>query len=244
MKITKKVSKQVEALLLGGLDNLTTGNMISAAPMPLLDPRRTGMITASHAGEISYSKTGGGWSEATKKLVLRIAHERITGKSHAKFTGSAATDWGHKYEPEACKYFERVTGLKCRPGKFIVSKQFEIFGGTPDRLLKGSHLQVKCPYSVEVVMSNLAAKRPPLENLKQVWFEMVCTGYESGYWASYDPRIESGLNAKMKIIKIERDDQFQEFYATLGELERYTLNLCEEMQELFTIHPISGGHKI
>jgi len=212
--------------------------MIGArASQPDLDPRRTGLITASHAGEICRDKSGKGWGVATEKLVLRVVHERLTGKAHKKMTGSAATDWGHEYEDEAALYFEKVTGLKCLPGEFTIAPPpFQIIGGTPDRILEKGHLQIKCPYTVEVVMANLRAKRPPLENEKQVWFEMICMGEGTvGYWASYDPRIADGAKAKMKFIEVTRDDRFLEFSEMVGELERHTLSVCEEMRDFFTV---------
>lgn len=212
---------------------------------PELDERRDGMITASHAGEICRDKSGKGWGVATEKLVLRVAHERLTGKTHKKPTGSAATDWGHEYEDEAALYFEKVTGLKCLPGEFTIAPPpLQIIGGTPDRFLQNGHLQIKCPYTVEVVMANLRAKTPPLENLKQVWFEMICMGEDTvGYWASYDPRITEGAPGKIKIIEITRDDRFLEFSEMVGELERYTLDVCEEMKELFSVPKKKGRKK-
>lgn len=212
---------------------------------PDLDPRRDGMITASHAGEICRDKSGKGWGVSTERLVLRVAHERLTGKAHKKMTGSAATDWGHEYEDEAALYFEKVTGLKCLPSAFTIAPPpFQIIGGTPDRILEKGHLQIKCPYTVEVVMANLRAKIPPLENLKQVWFEMICMGGGTvGYWASYDPRIAEGAPGKIKIIEITRDDRFWEFSEMVGELERHVLAVCEEMKELFSVPKKKGRKK-
>lgn len=217
------------------LQNMEVGPSLVHSGKPTLDPRRTGMITASHAGEISYAKNGKDWSVATEKLVLRVVHERLTGKPQEKYTGSQATDWGHKYEPHAAEYFEKVTGLKCSPSEFLISKQFEIIGGTPDRLLEKSHLQIKCPFTVEVVMSNLRAKTPPTENLKQVWMEMICTGYDTAYWVSFDPRSKDWAPAKMKIIQVEKDDDYLEFEEMVRELEKYTLKIQQEMAGLFRV---------
>lgn len=218
----------------------------SESARPELDPRRDGMITASHAGEICRDKSGKGWGVATERLVLRVAHERLTGKAHKKPTGSAATDWGHDYEGEAALYFEKVTGLKCLPSAFTIAPPpFQIIGGTPDRILEAGHLQIKCPYAVEVVMANLRAKRPPLENEKQVWFEMLCMGEGMvGYWVSYDPRCEDGWPAKIKIIEIARDDRFLEFSEMVTEVEKYTLDVCEEMKYLFSVPKRKGRKKV
>ena len=85
-------------------------------------------------------------------------------------------------------------------------------------------------------MANLRAKTPPLENLKQVWFEMICMGEGTvGYWASYDPRIAEGAPGKIKIVEITRDDRFLEFSEMVAAVEKYTLDVCEEMKGLFTI---------
>lgn len=219
---------------LADLETLKPSGIISTKTFEAeLDPRRVGMITASHAGEISYSRDGKDWSKTAQSLMYRVVHERLTGKRHTKFTASAATDWGNKYEAEAAKYFERVTKIKCSAASFVTAKQFNIIGATPDRIVPGGHLQIKCPYTVEVVISNLRAKKVPIDNLKQIWMEMMCTGEKYAYWASYDPRMKDGAKAKMKIVQVTRDDDFLKFEAIVAEFERETLKLEEELKEQF-----------
>lgn len=221
---------------LADLETLKPSGILSTKEFEVeLDPRRVGMITASHAGEISYSRNGKDWSGTAYSLMHRVVHERLTGARHTKFTASAATDWGHKYEAEAANYFEKTTGIKCTDASFLIAKQFNIIGGTPDRIIKGGHLQIKCPYTVEVVMSNLRAKKVPTDNLRQVWMEMICTEEDLAYWISYDPRMKDGTQAKLKSIEVLRDDEFLEFEATVAEFERDTLKLEEELKEQFTV---------
>lgn len=64
------------------------------ASQPDLDPRRDGMITASHAGEICRDKSGKGWGRATGKVSVACCPRTPHRKNPQETDGQRGHRWG------------------------------------------------------------------------------------------------------------------------------------------------------
>jgi hypothetical protein len=116
------------------------------------------------------------------------------------FGGSAATDWGNDYEPEASKNFKEKyllfqdSGLKKLS---FVELLNEGTGTSPDDTFeKLIPVEYKCPANRNNHRKHIRIKNQ--EDLKifskkfyfQIMHQMFVLGSENGFWCSYDPRMK------------------------------------------------------
>lgn len=131
--------------------------------------------------------------------------------------------WGNACEVEAIEYFSKITGFSVsKTGEnqeFVECKihpELDGFVGcTPDGIIvfcNGgiSGVEIKCPESINHLDNLKIRSRDDLLNMRpeyywQIMFQMLCTGAEFWYFASYDPDfIDDGK--KMVFLQIARDN--------------------------------------
>jgi len=154
-----------------------------------------------------------------------IAISYIKEKLHEHFTkgtcldygfqGNKATEWGEHFESEARQEYERITGIKIVECGFILSKESEMFGGSPDGLTAETEdglIEIKCPYGSNHVQYlsytsafNLASNSK--EYFAQCQGNLLATGRQWCDFISYDPRYQNPL-FRTKIIRVERNELF------------------------------------
>lgn len=124
------------------------------------------------------------------------------------------TEWGKEYEEMAADRFSEDTGLELEICSFFPYN--ELFGGSPDRLVKGTKelLEIKCPADSANHTLNLACsnaqdlKELSPEYYIQVQANLLATGYQKGYFISYDWRFTLP-ELQIKIIEIPVDIELQ-----------------------------------
>lgn len=147
---------------------------------------RKGKITGSRCGAIL-----GLNPYQSRDDVMREMVREWFGASR-EFTGNEATEHGHLMEPEARRFYERLTGMRVDETDFIVHPKYEFIGGSPDGLVgfDGS-VEFKCPYY---------AKRP--------------------YTLAQKPYYEAQCHLVMGIAEVEWIDFLCYFNPSLYHLER------------------------
>lgn len=193
-----------------------------------LDIRR-GIITASKAKEIlkTPKKKGAIIAESTKTYLMTLVSEMLTGQTVESF--GKPLQWGTDNEPLAIKDYEAETFAQVKPSGFWKSNIYPMFGGTPDGLIDGGIIEVKCPFNTNNHLDTIIHGMPS-EHMPQVQSNIYLTGVSFCDFISYDPRIK-GKN-KLYIQRIERDNDFidkilekvkistEYIYNTLKELDK------------------------
>lgn len=113
---------------------------------------------------------------------------------------------GKEMEPEAVSYFENKTGLQCEEIGFCPFTDHS--GGSPDRLTSdGNILEIKAPaYSRNQIDYLMLTDRWDLKRMYPDYYwqcqsNLLFTGRQKCYFASYDPRFKDD-KYKMMILEL------------------------------------------
>jgi len=123
------------------------------------------------------------------------------------FLGNEATKWGQDHEKDAIYALECETGLLAEKTGFWVHPDYHWLGGSPDGLIGGSLIEVKCPY-----YKNEPHQEVPIGYMAQIQGCMEIAGYEwclFGSWTEYD----------FTLFKVDRNKEYWDFM--LPKLEEF-----------------------
>ena len=174
---------------------------------PLWHHVRFGRVTASRLHEVSHCSTVRG------SLV-----ESMLGAS--KFTGTAATKRGVLLEGQVLGEVERKLGVKCSPAGIHISRDWAVFGASPDAVVVDSRgkvvavVEVKCPASAQTVCAYLDPAtgeiRPKCR--AQLQLQMLLTGCRKGFFCVAAVDFETNRQ-----VTVTEDELSEEFLAPLME---------------------------
>ena len=153
---------------------------------------RVGKLTSSAANDL-LTTIKSGESAARKNLRIRLALERLTGKSQETGYVSPAMQWGIDNEEAALREYEARTGQIVEAVGFCDLPEMWA-GCSPDSFVYGSKgtVSVKCPNSA-THYEFLKSRKIPTEYVRQNLHEMWVLGTEFVDFVSYDPRFEERL---------------------------------------------------
>lgn len=170
---------------------------------------RLGKATASRIADImAQTKTGPG--AARKNYAAELVAERLTGTAAERFT-NAAMQWGTDREPQARASYTLTTFNNVDEVGFIDHPTIAMSGASPDGTVGSSGLvEIKCPNTATHIETLLGGK-PDGKYVKQVMWQMACTGRQWCDFVSFDPRLPDDM--QLFIQRIPRDD------AVIAEIE-------------------------
>jgi len=171
------------------------------------------------------------WSDGTQTYMAEKIWEFITKKNAGDFTGSKETRWGNKYEPEALKNYEEVSGNVVKKEKFIISRDFKLVGCTPDAISEREVIEIKCPYGPKAHIETLLRGAVPELHTDQIDGQMLCAEKDFCKFISYDPRIFK-VNKKLGliVIDVQKDDyRNADLFERLSDFEA---DLIENLEKL------------
>ena len=184
---------------------------------------RLGMATASRFTDV-LAKTRSGYSTSRKNYAVELALEQITG-NRQEFFKTTAVLWGTETEPVARLEYELITGNEVEETGFWKHDLLPI-GASPDGLVnKDGLLEIKCPNSA-THLETLISGKVPRQYIAQVQGQLLITERNWADFVSYDPRMPE--NAKIKIIHVERDEEF--IKELIHELEEFVKEVDEQVQ--------------
>lgn len=184
---------------------------------------RLGMATASRFTDV-LAKTRSGYSTSRKNYAVELALEQITG-NRQEFFKTTAVLWGTETEPVARLEYELITGNEVEETGFWKHDILPI-GASPDGLVnKDGLLEIKCPNSA-THLETLISGKVPRQYIAQVQGQLLITERDWADFVSYDPRMPE--NAKIKIIHVERDEEF--IKELIYELEEFVKEVDEQVQ--------------
>lgn len=182
---------------------------------------RCGKVTASRIADVM-AKTKTGWGASRKNYMAQLVAERIT-KTVADSYSNAAMQWGIETEPEARQAYEARQLCTVTEVGFVPHPTIDNAGASPDGLVGDDGLvEIKCPNTSTHIDTLLSGKIAD-KYIKQMQWQMACTGTAWCDFVSYDPRV--GAELALWVKRVNRDD------AMIADIETAVVNFNREIED-------------
>ena len=178
---------------------------------------RAGKVTASCLDDVMAAKTTAGYQNYMAKLIC----ERLTGRAE-QAPVSAAMQRGTDLEPLARDFYVVETGAMVEEVGFYEHPSILNSGASPDGIIGADGLiEIKCPNTATHIKT-LESKKPALKYMRQMQWQMACTGRKWCDFVSFDDRLPEHLS--FFCTRIERDDEM------IAELEKSVTTFLNELE--------------
>lgn len=164
---------------------------------------RCGKVTASRIADLM-ARTKTGWGASRANYAAQLVTERLTGCVAPSFT-NAAMIHGTETEPEARRAYEFFVDRDVQQVGFIPHPTIAMAGASPDGLVGEDGLvEIKCPATATHI-DTLLTETIPDKYVKQMMFQMICTGRKWCDFASYDPRLPERMRLFVKRVEFNAE---------------------------------------
>lgn len=195
---------------------------------------RLGKATASRMHDVC-AKTRTGWGAARLNYRAELVAERLTGVPAERWV-SAEMRWGTEQEEAARDAYSFLRDVEVELAGFVDHPTVAMSGASPDGYVGDDGLvEIKCP-NTSTHIDTLLGQAIAGKYIKQVQWQMACTGRRWCDWVSYDPRLP--LSMQLYVKRIERDDEMiadmeKDVRVFLGEVDTIVAELRAkyEMEE-------------
>lgn len=181
---------------------------------------RLGKVTASRVADV-VAKTKTGYGASRANYMAELIAERLTGQPSDRFT-NAAMEWGTAKEPEARAAYEFMTNEVVETVGFVPHPEIAMTGASPDGLVGARGMvEIKCPNTATHI-ETLISQSVPDKYVKQMTWQMVCTGRDWVDYCSYDPRLPGSMGLFIKRVHFDStlaNDMQAEVKRFLAELD-------------------------
>jgi len=182
---------------------------------------RCGKVTASRVADI-IAKTKTGYSASRENYLAQLVCERMTGKPAESYS-NVAMQWGTDQEPFARAAYEAAKDVLVEEVGFAIHPTIKDAGASPDGLVGEFGLvEIKCPNTATHIQTLLDQKVPEKYIVQMQW-QMACTGRQWCDFASFDPRMEEGLQLFIKRV------EYHPLY--VAELEKEVINFLMDVED-------------
>lgn len=184
---------------------------------------RLGKVTASKIADVMAEGRGGKPSATRANYIAQLVSERLTGVPYETFT-SAAMQHGTETEAQARAVYTMNTGLAVQEVGFVPHPTIEGAGASPDGLVGDfGGLELKCPNTATHI-ATLRGASIDGGYMKQVQFNMACTGRKWWDFASFDSRLPDEM--QLHIRRVHRDE------AAIADIEAVVRDLLAEVEKI------------
>jgi putative phage-type endonuclease len=163
---------------------------------------RAGSVGASQIADLM-AKTKSGWGASRETLMARIIAERLTGTPQESYV-NAAMQHGTDTEPQARSAYAFVRDADVAEVGLVPHPEIEGTHASPDGLVGDDGLvEIKCPSTathIDTLLRGTIADR----YVKQMQWQMACTGRAWCDFVSFDPRMPGDL--QLFIHRLARDE--------------------------------------
>ena len=182
---------------------------------------RIGKATASKIADVM-AKTKSGYSTSRANYAAQLITERLTGQRTETYS-NAAMAWGTETEPQARAAYAWESGNAVTECGFIDHPRIAMSGASPDGLI-GSEglLEVKCPNSATHI-ATLRGEAIDGKYIKQMQWQLACTGRLWCDFASFDPRLPDPM--QLFVQRVARDG------AMISEMETEVATFLMEVDD-------------
>lgn len=163
---------------------------------------RCGKVTASRVCDIVRKAKSGGISASRQTYLGELVAERLSGTIAEGFK-SKAMEWGNETEAKAVTFYGFMQNVEPVRVGIVLHPSIDMAAASPDRLVgdKGL-LELKCPNTSTHIATLRGADIEP-DYVKQMQWQMACTGREWCDFVSFDPRLPAHL--QMVCRRVPRD---------------------------------------
>ncbi len=162
---------------------------------------RLGKATASKIADIM-AKTKTGPAASRANYAAQLVAERLTGTPAESFS-NAAMQWGTDNEAGARDAYAIHRLCEVKEIGFAEHPTIAMSGASPDGLVGDDGLvEIKCPNTATHI-DTLLSKAVPSKYVKQMMWQMACTGRQWCDFASYDPRLPETM--RLFVARVDRD---------------------------------------
>lgn len=171
---------------------------------------RAGKVTASRIADM-VATTKSGWGASRANYMAQLVSERLTGVVAEGFT-NAAMQHGIATEPEARAAYEFYRDASVEEVSFIEHPALPMSGASPDgHVGTDGSVEIKCP-NTGTHIETLLDGSVPAKYLKQIQWQLACSGRKWCDFVSYDPRMPERM--RLFVQRIDRND------TVIAELEK------------------------
>lgn len=182
---------------------------------------RLGKVSASRMADMT-ARTKSGYGASRANYAAELIAERLTGTPTEKYT-NAAMAWGVGKEPDAKNAYCFLRDAEIVPVGLVLHHMIHMACASPDGLIGNDGLiEVKCPLTATHI-DTLLSETIPDKYVKQMQWQMACTGRQWCDFVSFDPRLPPEMQIFIK--RVPRDPHL------IGELEHETVKFLVEIED-------------
>jgi putative phage-type endonuclease len=197
---------------------------------------RCGRITSSGISDMLAKTRTGEPSALRANYMARIIAERFTGVP-APSVITTAMQWGIDKEVEARSAYELMLNVDVRQVGFVDHPRLEMCGCSPDGLVGDDGLiEIKCPNTATHI-ATLLSRKIETQYMRQMQWQMACTGRQWCDFISYDPRLEPRM--QLLVMRVLRGNQAIQEYE--GAAALFMAEMAETMRSLDNLYPYPGA---
>ena len=180
---------------------------------------RVGKVSASRMADLT-AKTKTGWGASRANYAAELVAERLTGTKAEKFS-NAAMQWGTDQEPVARTMYEFMGDAAVTEIGLVLHPSIDMACASPDGLVGSDGLvEIKCPMTASHI-ETLLGSTIDAKYMKQMQWQMACTGRLWCDFVSFDPRLPADM--QVHIRRVPRDGPM------IVELEREVVTFLAEV---------------
>lgn len=164
---------------------------------------RLGKVTGSRIADLM-ARSKSGWGASRASYQAELITERLTGQRYEKFFASASMRRGNEIEDDARAAYAFRFDVEPVAIGFVDHPSIAMAGCSPDRLVGDDGLlEIKCP-DTHTHLHTILEETISGAYLKQMQWQMACTGRRWCDFVSYDPRLPEHMS--MFVKRVPRDD--------------------------------------
>jgi putative phage-type endonuclease len=182
---------------------------------------RAGKVTASRIADLM-AKTKSGYSTSRANYRAQLICERLTGTVEPSYC-NPAMQHGIDTEAEAREAYRQHMLCTVEEIAFVDHPAITMAGASPDGLIADDGMvEIKCPITathIDTLLNGAVADK----YIKQMQFQMACTGRAWCDFVSYDNRLPEPM--RLFVQRVPRDDEH------IAEIEREVTSFLREIEE-------------
>lgn len=184
---------------------------------------RLGKVTASKIADVMSKGKGSTESAGVRNYRAQLVVERLTGTREETYI-NGAMQRGTDLEPMARECYEFLTGNTVEQVAFIDHPTIPMSGCSPDGLVGNDGMvEIKCPNTATHIEYLLQGEPPPAY-IKQMTWQLACTGRKWVDFVSYDPRLPEEM--QLFVVRFRRDD------GDIEDMEKAVVSFLESVDKM------------
>lgn len=168
---------------------------------------RAGRVTASRVSDLM-AKTKSGWGASRANYMAELVAERLTGTVAEGFT-NAAMKHGTETEPQARAAYQFFADAEVTEVGFVIHPTIDLSGCSPDGLVGSAGMvEIKCPNTATHIETLLGGSIPE-KYIRQMQWQMACTGRKWCDFVSFDPRLPTRMQLFVQRLPMDPGNEIE-----------------------------------